>query len=172
MLSPGRSIVYSKIESAGKLDKTEEVSVTPEPKYGASWYWILVKWPSRGGRVRFRWSLNGRTLPGSIGQPTDLLALRSDFRCMRLFSAFDIWFRPKGFQSVRLYQRIAMAGALFLSSNVHPGCGRRGPDANVSRRRRAGILPAPARCNVGWNSRASLCVYSPTQLCPVRGGTE
>jgi|GraSoiStandDraft_25_1057303.scaffolds.fasta_scaffold4088584_1 hypothetical protein len=25
MLSPGRSIVYSKIESAGKLDKTEEV---------------------------------------------------------------------------------------------------------------------------------------------------
>ena len=67
---------------------------------------------------------------------------------------------------------LSMAGSLFLSSNVHPGCGRRGPHANVSRRRRAGILPAPARCNVGWNSRASLYVYSPTQLCPVCGGTD
>src|SRR5205085_12269454 len=37
---------------------------------------------------------------------------------------------------------------------------------------RDGVAPAscqrsPARRNVGWNSRASLCVYSPTQLCPV-----
>jgi len=32
-----------------------------------------------------------------------------------------------------------------LSSNVHPRCGRRGPHANASRPRRAGILPALAR---------------------------
>jgi len=38
-----------------------------------------------------------------------------------------------------------MAGSLLLSSNVHPRCGRRGPHANASRPRRAGILPALAR---------------------------
>src|SRR2546423_12501351 len=43
-----------------------------------------------------------------------------------------------------------------------------GPHANP----RGRVAPvscqcSPARRNVGWNSRASLCVYSPTQLCPV-----
>ena len=37
---------------------------------------------------------------------------------MRLFSAFDIWFRPKGFESERLYERL---GALLIKRYVPTG---------------------------------------------------
>ena len=37
---------------------------------------------------------------------------------MRLFSAFDIWFRPKGFETERLYERL---GALLIKRYVPTG---------------------------------------------------
>ena len=37
---------------------------------------------------------------------------------MHLFSAFDIWFRPKGFESERLYERL---GALLIKHYVPTG---------------------------------------------------
>ncbi len=41
-----------------------------------------------------------------------------DANVMRLFSAFDIWFRPKGFESERLYERL---GALLIKRYVPTG---------------------------------------------------
>ncbi len=37
---------------------------------------------------------------------------------MRISSAFDIWFRPKGFESERLYERL---GALLIKRYVPTG---------------------------------------------------
>src|SRR5438093_7055572 len=60
---------------------------------------------------------------------------------------------------------LSMTGSLFLSSNVHPGCGRRGPHANLSRRRRAGILPVPARVQRRMElSRFALRILTHTTL--------